>query len=117
MESTLFGRSAGCEEQSVRFRPTLPRVFSVEETAMHTSRRISRETGKFVRVTPGSQSLERGIRILRAFLEGAPSLSNSELVERVHLPKATVSRLSRSLVDAGMLEFNPKEEAYRLAPS
>ncbi|MDR6858754.1 helix-turn-helix domain-containing protein [Variovorax guangxiensis] len=84
---------------------------------MHTSRRISRETGKFVRVTPGSQSLERGIRILRAFLEGAPSLSNSELVERVHLPKATVSRLSRSLVDAGMLEFNPKEEAYRLAPS
>ncbi|WP_198084582.1 helix-turn-helix domain-containing protein [Variovorax sp. E3] len=84
---------------------------------MHKSRHMSRETGKFVRVTPGSQSLERGIRLLRAFLEGAPSLSNSELVARVQLPKATVSRLSRSLVDAGMLEFDPKEEAYRLAPS
>lgn len=84
---------------------------------MQTSRRISRETGRFVRVTPGSQSLERGIRILRAFLEGTASLSNSELVERVQLPKATVSRLCRSLVDTGMLEFDAKEEAYRLAPS
>lgn len=84
---------------------------------MHRSRSISRDTGSFVRVTPGSQSLERGIKILRAFLEGAPSLSNSELVERVQLPKATVSRLTRSLVDSGMLEFDSKEEAYRLASS
>lgn len=85
--------------------------------AMQSSRRISRETGRFVRVTPGSQSLERGIRILRAFLEGTPSLSNSELVARVQLPKATVSRLCRSLVETGLLEFHAKEEAYRLAPS
>ncbi len=84
---------------------------------MRKSRRLSRETGEFVRVTPGSQSLERGIQLLRAFLEGAPSLSNSELTARTHLPKATISRLSRSLVDAGMLEFDPAEEAYRLAPS
>lgn len=84
---------------------------------MDKSRWISRETGKFVRVTPGSQSLERGIKILRAFLEGTPSLSNSELVQRVRLPKATVSRLSRSLVDAGLLEFDSEQEAYRLAPS
>ncbi|MBK6746998.1 helix-turn-helix domain-containing protein [Ottowia sp.] len=84
---------------------------------MHESRRLSRETGSFVRVTPGSQSLARGIQVLRAFLEAAPSLSNSELVVRTHLPKATVSRLCRSLVDAGMLEFDPDEEAYRLAPS
>ncbi|MBK6747006.1 helix-turn-helix domain-containing protein [Ottowia sp.] len=84
---------------------------------MQTSRRISRETGRFVRVTPGSQSLERGIRILRAFLGGTPSLSNSELVQRVQLPKATVSRLCRSLVDTGLLDFDVKEEAYRLAPS
>ncbi|MCY1382127.1 IclR helix-turn-helix domain protein [compost metagenome] len=84
---------------------------------MHESRRLSRETASFVRVTPGSQSLTRGILVLRAFLEGAPSLSNSELVVRTHLPKATVSRLCRSLVDAGMLEFDPAEEAYRLAPS
>jgi DNA-binding IclR family transcriptional regulator len=84
---------------------------------MHSSRRLSHETGQFIRVTPGSQSLERGLRVLRAFLEGVPSLSNSELVARTQLPKATVSRLSRSLVDAGMLEFNPAEESYRLAPS
>jgi DNA-binding IclR family transcriptional regulator len=84
---------------------------------MHTSRGLSRETGQFVRVTPGSQSLERGVRLLRAFLEGATNLSNSELAARTRLPKATVSRLSRSLVDAGLLEFDPVEEAYRLAPS
>lgn len=84
---------------------------------MHKSRRLSRETGQFVRVTPGSQSLERGLRILRAFLEGAPSLSNSDLVARTGLPKATTSRLCRSLVDSGMLEFDTAEEAYRLAPS
>jgi IclR family transcriptional regulator, positive regulator for flagellar biogenesis len=84
---------------------------------MHKSRGLSRETGQFVRVTPGSQSLERGIRLLRAFLEGATNLSNSELAARTQLPKATVSRLSRSLVDAGLLEFDPTEEAYRLAPS
>jgi IclR family transcriptional regulator, positive regulator for flagellar biogenesis len=84
---------------------------------MHKSRGLSRETGQFVRVTPGSQSLERGIRLLRAFLEGATNLSNSELAARTQLPKATVSRLSRSLVDAGLLEFDPVEEAYRLAPA
>jgi IclR family transcriptional regulator, positive regulator for flagellar biogenesis len=84
---------------------------------MHKSRRLSRETGQFVRVTPGSQSLERGLRVLRAFLEGAPSLSNSDLTARTGLPKATVSRLCRSLVDSGMLEFDPSEETYRLAPS
>jgi DNA-binding IclR family transcriptional regulator len=84
---------------------------------MHKSRGLSRETGQFVRVTPGSQSLERGVRLLRAFLEGATNLSNSELAARTRLPKATVSRLTRSLVDAGLLEFDPAEEAYRLAPA
>jgi IclR family transcriptional regulator, positive regulator for flagellar biogenesis len=84
---------------------------------MHSSRRLSQESGQFIRVTPGSQSLERGLRVLRAFLEGAASLSNSELVARTQLPKATISRLSRSLVEAGMLEFNAAEESYRLAPS
>jgi DNA-binding IclR family transcriptional regulator len=84
---------------------------------MHSSRRLSQETGQFIRITPGSQSLERGLRVLRAFLEGAASLTNSELVARTQLPKATVSRLCRSLVDAGMLEFNPAEESYRLGPS
>lgn len=82
----------------------------------HKSRSLSRASGQFIRVTPGSQSLERGLRVLRTFLEGAASLSNSELAARTQLPKATVSRLSRSLVDAGMLEFDPKQETYRLAP-
>lgn len=81
---------------------------------MHESRRLSRETGSFVRVTAGSRSLERGIQLLRAFLEGAPSLSNSELAARSALPKATVSRLTRSLVDAGLLDYDAQQESYRL---
>lgn len=61
-----------------------------------------------------NRSLERGIEILRAFAPGATLLSNSELVERTGLPKATVSRLAATLVEAGFLEHDPTRRAYRL---
>jgi DNA-binding IclR family transcriptional regulator len=61
-----------------------------------------------------NRSLERGIEILRAFGPGATLLSNSDLVERTGLPKATVSRLAATLVEAGFLEHDATRRAYRL---
>ena len=57
---------------------------------------------KTPRRTPGAvlnRSLERGLLLLRAFGPGADTLGNSDLVGRTGLPKATVSRLARTLVE------------------
>ena len=66
------------------------------------------------RGTPSNRSLERGLLLLRAFAPGAALLGNGDLVERTGLPKATVSRLTRTLVAAGYLEHDVLRKAYRL---
>lgn len=67
-----------------------------------------------MRSTPGSQSLERGLLLLRAFRHGVNVLTNAELAERTSLPRPTVSRLTRSLVDAGFLAYDLRQRGYRL---
>lgn len=62
-----------------------------------------------------NRSLERGISILRAFKPGSDLLGNGELAERTGLSRATVSRLTQTLVDSGMLEHDRRQRAYRLA--
>ncbi|WP_042878042.1 IclR family transcriptional regulator [Cupriavidus necator] len=81
-----------------------------------STRRLTHQTGRFTRDTAGSQSLERGLLLLRAFRIGTTSLTNAELAARTGLPRPTVSRLTRSLVDAGFLRYDVNERAYRLAP-
>ncbi|MFS8980401.1 helix-turn-helix domain-containing protein [Cupriavidus necator] len=81
-----------------------------------STRRITHQTGRFTRDTAGSQSLERGLALLRAFRVGTSSLTNAELAARTGLPRPTVSRLARSLVDAGFLRYDVNDRAYRLAP-
>ncbi|KQP37610.1 hypothetical protein ASF44_14240 [Pseudorhodoferax sp. Leaf274] len=68
----------------------------------------------FVRDTPGVQSLERGLQLLRAFRPGITSLSNAELAERTGFPRASVSRLAGTLVSAGFLEHEAGTGLYRL---
>ena len=51
-------------------------------------------------------SLAKGLEILSAFSEGQ-LLGNQELVEITGLPKATVSRLTTTLVDLGYLRVDP----------
>jgi DNA-binding IclR family transcriptional regulator len=68
----------------------------------------------FVRDTPGSQALERGLRVLRAFRPGTTVLTNAELAQRTGLPRPTISRLTRSLVDSGFLDYDVAASAYRL---
>ena len=63
-----------------------------------------------------NRSLERGVLILRAFRPGSTLLGNGELAERTGLSPATVSRLTQTLVGAGLLEHDRAARAYRLAP-
>jgi DNA-binding IclR family transcriptional regulator len=67
--------------------------------------------------SPVNRSLERGVEILRAFRPGSELLGNGELVERTGLSKATVSRLTQTLVGVGLLQVEPSTRAYRLAPA
>lgn len=61
-----------------------------------------------------NRSLERGIAVLRAFRAGSSMLGNSEIAERTGLSRSTVSRLTQTLVQSGMLEYVPRFRAYRL---
>lgn len=81
-----------------------------------STRTETKRTGQFIRDTPGSQSLSRGLRILRAFRVGKPLLTNAEIAERTRLPRPTVSRLTRSLVEAGFLSYRTSFKAYQLEP-
>lgn len=62
-----------------------------------------------------NRSLERGVEILRAFKPGADLLGNGEIAERTGLSRATVSRLTQTLVETGLLEHDRRWRAYRLA--
>jgi DNA-binding IclR family transcriptional regulator len=67
--------------------------------------------------SPVNRSLERGVEILRAFRPGSDLLGNGELAERTGLSRATVSRLTQTLVGMGMLQQEPLRKGYRLAPA
>ncbi len=64
--------------------------------------------------SPRNRSLERGIAILRAFRPGTDLLGNGELAERTGLPRATISRLTQTLTEAGYLHHCAPQRAYRL---
>lgn len=80
------------------------------------TRPVPEDPGKPARgVSPSNRSLERGILVLRAFRPGSDLLGNGELAERTGLSRATVSRLTQTLVGTGMLEHDAVRRAYRLA--
>ncbi len=58
--------------------------------------------------------LARGLSILKAFVPKNEWLSNQELAVASELPKATVSRLTVSLTELGMLQCSPSSGKYRL---
>ncbi|MEF7612513.1 IclR family transcriptional regulator [Aquincola sp. MAHUQ-54] len=66
---------------------------------------------------PAVRGLARGLEVLRAFRPGSALLGNGDIAERTGLSKSTVSRLTQTLVHAGMLQFDVRSGAYRLAPA
>ena len=73
------------------------------------------EARRYAGGVDGNRSLERGVEILRAFRPGVDTLGNGEISERTGLPRSTVSRLTRTLVNSGMLDEVRTDRAYRLA--
>jgi DNA-binding IclR family transcriptional regulator len=63
---------------------------------------------------PVTQTLERGLEVLRAFHNDAKPLANRTLVERTGLPKATVSRITSTLVSLGYLTRITSTGRYQL---
>jgi DNA-binding IclR family transcriptional regulator len=64
--------------------------------------------------SPLNRSLGRGIAILRAFRPGTTLLGNGEIAERTGLPRASISRLTQTLTEAGYLDYCAPQRAYRL---
>jgi DNA-binding IclR family transcriptional regulator len=64
---------------------------------------------------PVTQTLERGLEVLRAFHNDAKPLGNNTLVERTGLPKATVSRITSTLVNLGYLNRVSSTGHYQLS--
>jgi DNA-binding IclR family transcriptional regulator len=63
-----------------------------------------------------SGTLLRGLDVLQAFRPERPLLGNTDISAATGLPKATVSRLTRALVDAGYLEYESARGKYQLCP-
>ncbi len=84
----------------------------MEKPRKSTSRGVGRQ--KVRGHSPANRSLQRGIEILRAFRPGSEVLGNGDIAERTGLSRATVSRLTQTLVGAGYLERDTALRAYRL---
>jgi DNA-binding IclR family transcriptional regulator len=65
--------------------------------------------------TDGVQTVSRGMQVLRAFRSDRIPLGNAELVRRTGLSKATVSRLTSTLVQLGFLRNPPGSREFELA--
>jgi DNA-binding IclR family transcriptional regulator len=98
--------AAGMPAESVMPRPRATSS-SQADPAPARARRIPN-------AAPANRSLERGIALLRAFRPGLEVLGNGELAERTGLSRATVSRLTQTLVRTGFLRYEPAMRAYRL---
>jgi IclR family transcriptional regulator, positive regulator for flagellar biogenesis len=58
--------------------------------------------------------VQRGMQVLRAFRSDRKPLSNAEIVRRTGLSKATVSRLTSTLMQLGFLRHVPEGRAFEL---
>ena len=62
-------------------------------------------------------TLAHGLSVLQAFRHGEPALSNRELADRTGLSKATISRLTTTLMQRGLLRYDGGLRRYRLGPA
>jgi len=63
-----------------------------------------------------SQSLERGLAVLRAFTPDQPALGISELARGLALTRSTTHRYVATLATLGYLQQDPSTRKYRLGP-
>jgi DNA-binding IclR family transcriptional regulator len=89
-----------------RPRTSTPRNFSRESGFDDPRQQLHEES-----------ALGRGLMILRAFDIGEPYLGNAAIAERTGLAKATVSRLTQTLLELGYLLYRADLGKYEVAPS
>ena len=63
-----------------------------------------------------SQSLERGLAVLRAFTPDRPALGISELARELALTRSTTHRYVATLLRLGFLDQDASTRKYRLGP-
>ncbi len=83
----------------------------MRKRAKATAERGGEEEGNF------SAALTRGLHILRAFTADDASLGNQDFIERTGLPKATISRLTYTLVGLGYLTYDESLGRYSIGPA
>jgi DNA-binding IclR family transcriptional regulator len=62
-------------------------------------------------------TLAKGLMILQAFVREPRPLANSELASRLKLPRPTVSRLCRTLLEMGYLDHDSRIDRYFIGPA
>lgn len=71
-----------------------------------------------VHADPGfATTLAHGLAVLQTFRHGEPALSNRELADRTGLSKSTISRLTTTLMQRGLLRYDPGLRRYLLGPA
>ena len=81
---------------------------------------MRKRTGPIDGTVPAHASaatLVRGLEILRTFRKDDGTLGNQDLIERTGLPKATVSRLTQTLVALGYLHYHRDLGRYSIGPA
>lgn len=68
------------------------------------------------RAVPGTQSVRRALSLLAAFDDRTPEWKASDLAREMELNRTTVYRLLSALEQAGLLQQDPRTDAYRLGP-
>ncbi len=56
--------------------------------------------------------LAKGFALLRCFIDEPQPMGNGELSRRLQLPRATVSRICKTLYELGYLDWDPKLDKY-----
>jgi DNA-binding IclR family transcriptional regulator len=62
-------------------------------------------------------TLAKGLMILQAFVHDPRPLANSELASKLKLPRPTVSRLCRTLLEMGFLDHDERIDRYFIGPA
>jgi DNA-binding IclR family transcriptional regulator len=95
----------------MRGAPGKVRSESWVEGAAGSPEAVAQRDRKFV------VALARGLEVLRAFTPSEGLLGNQEIATRTGLPKATVSRLTYTLMQLGYLSHFARLGKYQLAPA
>jgi DNA-binding IclR family transcriptional regulator len=66
---------------------------------------------------PGTQALSKGISILRAISSEHPAPRFARLRQKTSLPKATLSRILKTLAAEGLVRFESRDSSYHLGLS